>query len=176
VGANGDPWHSGVARDYLPGPTGTLGTIASHDSATFTQSFTLNASWNASRCRIISWFQLSDGSRINIQSGIQKVTDLPTSVEETPAPVPRSTITFAPNPCRDNAQFRFQVPLGSKYQVRIFDITGRQIRLLTGISRSDIETVNWNCRDDQGQAVGSGVYLYRFENQSLNTSGKIVVK
>jgi hypothetical protein len=176
VGSNGDAWHNHVARDYLPNQLGTLGTIAAGDSAAFTQSFTINASWNANRCKIISWFQLSDGSRINIQAGIQKVTDLPSSVEETPAPEPRSTVTLSPNPCRDKAQFRFQVPKGSEYRIRIFDITGRQVRLLSGASRSDIETVNWNCRDDQDKAVGSGAYLYRFESQSLNTSGKIVVK
>lgn len=176
VGSNGDPWHSGVARDYLPNQLGTLGTIASHDSMTFTQNFTLGASWNASRCRIAMWFQLSDGSRINIQSGIQKVTDLPSGVEETPVTKPLSSVTLAPNPCRDKAQFRFQVPLGSEYRIRIFDITGRQVRLLNGVSRSDIESVSWNLRDDQGQKVGSGIYLYRFENQDLNTTGKIVVR
>jgi len=176
VGSNGDAWHNHVARDYLPNQLGTLGTIASHDSMTFTQSFTINASWNASRCKIVTWFQLSDGSRINLQAGIQKVTDLPSGVEEVTSPEHLSSITLAPNPCRGFTRFQLQIPLGSEYQIRIYDITGRQVSLLSGTSRSDIESVNWNCRDDNGQVVGSGVYLYRFESPNLNTNGKIVIK
>jgi len=180
VGPNNDPWHNHVARDYLPDTSGTFAQLAPHESTIVYRNFRVQSGWNENRCQIVYWYQndslRADSSKPVYQAGFRKVTSLPTGVEETPVTQPLSSITLAPNPCRDNALFRFLVPLGSEYRIRIFDVTGRQVRLLSGVSRSEIETVNWNLRDDQGQKAGSGVYLYRFENQDLNNSGKIVVR
>jgi len=174
-GGNGDAWHNHVARDYLPNQTGTLVTIASGDSATQNRAFTLNAGWNASRCKILTWIQ-ADGTRNAFQGGIQIVTNLPSSVEEGTSPERLASVALAPNPCRDVTRFQFQTPTGSEYQIRIFDVTGRLVCSISGTSRSDIETVAWNCRDDNGKAVVSGVYLYRFESPGVKTTGKIVVR
>jgi hypothetical protein len=180
VGPNNDPWHNHVARDYLSDTSGTFAQLAAHDSVIVYRDFRVQSGWNENRCRIVYWYQndslRADSSKPVYQAGIRKVTDLPTSVEEVTSPERLASVTLAPNPCRDVARFQFQVPTGSEYQIRIYDVTGRQVCLLSGTSRSDIETIVWNCRDDYDKAVGSGVYLYRFESPNLNSTGKIVVK
>jgi hypothetical protein len=179
-GPNGDVWHNHVARDYLPDTSGTLATLAASDSIITYRDFYIKSAWVASQCKIVVWFQkdslYADSSKRVYQAGVQKVTALPVGIEEGTKTEQIPGILLAPNPCVNNTRISFQVPVGSEYRIRIFDITGRQVRLLSGASRSDIETVNWNCRDDQDKAVVSGVYLYRFENSVLNTTGKIVVR
>jgi hypothetical protein len=180
VGPNNDPWHNHVARDYLPDTSGTFAQLAAHDSVIVYRDFRIQSGWNENRCQIVYWYQndslRADSSKPVYQAGIRKVMDLPSIVEETPVNQPMSAVTLLPNPCWRKAQFRFQIPLGSEYRIRIFDVTGRQIYRFSGTSRFDIETVIWNCRDDQGKTVGSGVYLYRFENLNLNATGKIVIR
>jgi hypothetical protein len=180
VGPNNDPWHNHVARDYLPDTSGTFAQLAAGDSVTVYRNFRVQAGWNENRCQIVYWYQndslRADSSKPVYQAGFRKVTSLPTSIEETTSLEPRSLVMLSPNPCRDKARFRFQIPLGSEYRIRIFDISGRQVRLLKGASRSEIETVTWNVRDDHGQKVGPGVYFYRFEGPDLTTAGKIITK
>jgi len=176
VGSNGDPWHNHVARDYLPTQTGILDTIAAGDSATQYRDFTINASWNASRCKIITWLQ-ADGTRNAFQGGIQKATDLPVGIEEITSPEQStSMVTVAPNPCLSGTSFRFQVPISVEYKIRIFDISGRCVRTMTGVSRSSVETYAWNLRTDQGGKVNAGVYFYTFDSPTLRTNGKIIVR
>jgi len=180
LGPNNDPWHNHVARDYIPDTSGTFAQLAPHDSVIVYRDFRIQSGWDENRCRIVYWYQndslRADSSKPVYQAGVRKVTDLPSIVEEVTSPERLSSITLAPNPCRNSTRFQFQVPTGSEYRIRIYDVTGRQVCLLSGTSRSDIETVAWNCRDDHGKTVDSGVYLYQFESSILNTSGKIVVK
>ena len=181
VGPNGDAWHNGVARDYLPDTGGTLATLGPSDSITTYRDFYIKNAWVANRCKIVFWFQkdslYADSSKRVYQAGVQKVTNLPVGIEETTSPEQStSMVTLAPNPCRDAATFRFQVPIGTGYKIRIFDVSGRCVRTMTGVSRSSVETYAWNLRTEQGRKVNAGVYLYKFESAYLNASGKIVVK
>jgi len=174
AGSNGDPWHNHVARDYLPTQVGILDTIAPGDSTTQSRTFTLGGSWNVNRCKIISWIQW-DALRWVFNGGTIKVSNL-TAVEEHDNQPSASGVTLAPNPCVNGTAFRFQVPIGTGYTIRIFDVSGRCVRTMTGISRQSVETSTWNLRADHGDRVNAGVYLYTFESAGLNTSGKIVVK
>jgi hypothetical protein len=181
-GPNGDPWHNHVVRDYLGDPLGQFYAINSHDSLILSQPFTIQSGWNSTRCKILAWFQDTaltiippyDTMKTVYQSSQKKISELVGIEENSTRPLPRITLT--PNPCRDGTRFRFTIPLGSNYRIRIFDITGRQISELSGISRSDIETAAWDLHSTKGELVNSGVYLYRFESPTIKTNGKIVVK
>lgn len=177
---NGDNWHNHVARDYLPDTSGTLATLAPNDSITTFRDFTVQAGWNANRCKIVVWYQkdsaYADSTKPVYQAGLQKVTDLPVAIEEDNSAAATSPVTIAPNPCLEGTRFRFQIPLGSGYRIRIFDITGRPVRELNGTARSQTETAAWDRRDERGETVSSGVYLYRFDSSTLQASGKIVVR
>jgi len=102
--------------------------------------------------------------------------DMAVAVEEVSTRSGAGSLTLAPNPCRDNTTFRFQVPIGTGYAIRIFDVTGRPVRGITGVTRDRFESVGWDCRDDRGETVGSGIYFYRIECPALKTTGKIIVR
>ena len=176
---NGDMWHNHVARDYLPTDTGTPVSIPSGDSITVFQPYTIDVSWNANRCEIVTWIQNSaiqlDYSTIRIwQGGIIKV--VPGVEEEHNEEVPLRTVTALPNPCSKGINFKFQMPRGVGYRIDIFDVSGRLIRTLNGVSSGNQESIWWNRRNSGEVIVGAGIYFYRLKSSKINTSGKIVVR
>jgi hypothetical protein len=177
---NGDLWHNHVARDFVPDTGGTMVTLAAGDSVTVSRSFTINAGWNENKCKIVTWIQsntrLADSTIDVWQSGVTKVSDLMTDVDETNMATLRPPVLLAPNPCVNEAKLSFSLYRGLSYTLDIYDIMGRRISTLKGIATGDQETVTWNLRNDTGARVTSGIYFYHFDSPRLKTSGKIVVK
>jgi flagellar hook assembly protein FlgD len=52
--------------------------------------------------------------------------------------------------------------------VKIYDITGRLIRTIENTDR-------WDGRDDDGNIVESGIYIYQFKKAGQRISGTIIV-
>ncbi|MGB9720377.1 MAG: Omp28-related outer membrane protein [bacterium] len=177
---NGDNWHNHVARDYLPDTSGTPVTLAPGESITVSRNFTVQSGWNANRCEIVTWIQstvlLSDSTRDVWQGGLIKVSQL-TAVEEDISQNPiLHNITPIPNPCVDRTKFTFRLEKGNFYEINIFDVTGRKIRMIKGYATGDKERIEWDLKDDAGKKVVSGVYFYRFISPDIEKSGKIVTK
>lgn len=180
LGPNGDGWHNHVARDYLPDTGGTAVTIAPGDSVIVSRNFTVQAGWNANRCEIVAWIQdivLRPDTTIEIwQGGMIKVTDL-TAVEEDISQKPVIlAISPIPNPCVDQTRFIFTLNKGESYTISFFDVSGRKIREIKGYASGDKQIIEWDLKNQTGRRVNSGVYLYHFESNTTNTSGKIVVR
>ncbi|MEO0142254.1 MAG: Omp28-related outer membrane protein [candidate division WOR-3 bacterium] len=177
---NGDLWHNHVARDYLPDTGGTAVTIAPGDSVIVSRNFTVQAGWNANRCEIVAWIQstvLMPDTTIEIwQGGMIKVTNL-TAVEEDISQKPvMLTISPVPNPCVDHTKFTFTLNKGEAYTISIFDVTGRKVREIKGYSSGNKQTIEWDLKNQTGQKVNSGVYLYRFISLNTEKTGKIVIR
>lgn len=67
-----------------------------------------------------------------------------------------------PNPCRDRASFSIGVPQASPVAIEAYDIAGRHVRTLaSGNHPAGEGTVVWDLRDEDGRALGTGVYLVR---------------
>jgi len=76
-----------------------------------------------------------------------------------------------PNPCRDRASFSIGVPTAADVSIEAFDISGRHVRTLArGNHAAGAGTLVWDLRDDEGHALGTGVYLVRARigDQSFN--------
>ena len=80
-----------------------------------------------------------------------------------------------PNPVTSVAYLRVQVPSGSKASLKIFDITGRLVRVLSSNLHSLKEVVVWDGKDGLGRSVPSGVYLCRLEGGGMGTRQKTLV-
>jgi hypothetical protein len=69
-----------------------------------------------------------------------------------------------PNPFTASTQIQFLVPDGAPRPttLRVFDMQGRLVRtLVQGDAGPGSVTVGWDGRDENGLAVGSGIYLYQ---------------
>lgn len=67
-----------------------------------------------------------------------------------------------PNPFNPETVIQFELPVSTQISLAVFDLSGRQVRLLAdGIRAAGAHQVRWDARDDAGNEVASGVYFYR---------------
>jgi hypothetical protein len=67
-----------------------------------------------------------------------------------------------PNPLRGPMSVRFSLPLACRARVSVYDVTGRATRtLLDAELRPGSYSLPWDCRDNSGRAVASGIYVVR---------------
>ncbi len=76
-----------------------------------------------------------------------------------------------PNPFNPSTTIRFSLPETENVSIKIFDLLGREIAtLINGIVTAGSYSVQWNA-----DGVSSGVYLYRMETATYNTSRKLIL-
>jgi hypothetical protein len=81
-----------------------------------------------------------------------------------------------PNPFNPGTTIRYALPQAGHVQVSVFDVAGRRVAtLVDGVVGAGPHTVQWNGRDSDGHAVGSGVYFYRLETPQGQLSRKMVL-
>ncbi len=96
-------------------------------------------------------------------------------------PLPKTTRLFQnyPNPFNPSTTIAFDVPgisgIKQRVEVTVYDIRGKQV---TRLIDSDLEPGNhrvvWNGRNDKGQPVSSGIYLYTLRSGGKTSTRKMV--
>jgi FtsP/CotA-like multicopper oxidase with cupredoxin domain len=82
----------------------------------------------------------------------------------------------APNPVRTVATLSFTLPTAAHVELRIFDVTGREVGVLAdGTYEAGIHPVTWNARDTQGRSLASGIYFARLRAQNVDKVQRLVV-
>jgi flagellar hook assembly protein FlgD len=67
-----------------------------------------------------------------------------------------------PNPFGATTMIRFTTAAAAEARIAIFDVGGRQVRLLNrGIYQPGSHRIEWDGRDDNGNELPSGVYFTR---------------
>lgn len=65
-----------------------------------------------------------------------------------------------PNPFNSATSIVFEIPISSEVNIRIYNLTGREIRKLTDKNFTPgVYTIEWHGLDNKGKAVESGMYL-----------------
>ena len=81
-----------------------------------------------------------------------------------------------PNPLLGTGTMIAYRTAGGRGFLRIFDSSGRQVRLLwEGSVSPGMKSVYWDGRDDSGTPVQSGVYFYRLAAGGTTLSKKMIV-
>jgi hypothetical protein len=74
-----------------------------------------------------------------------------------------------PNPFNPETGIRFALPEASQVTVKIFSITGQEIRTLAnGAFQAGYQTVRWDGRNQSGHAAAGGVYFYQITATGAN--------
>ncbi|MDZ7797579.1 MAG: FlgD immunoglobulin-like domain containing protein [Candidatus Marinimicrobia bacterium] len=70
-----------------------------------------------------------------------------------------------PNPFNPTTTINFDLPEASDVKLVIYDIAGRKIRTLVNGNNIDAgyKKIVWNGRDDYGNGVATGMYIYRLQ-------------
>ena len=67
-----------------------------------------------------------------------------------------------PNPFNPTTSFTYDLPEAAHVQLVVYNALGQVVRTLVNSAQPAGQyTANWDGRDDVGNQVGSGVYLYR---------------
>ena len=76
-----------------------------------------------------------------------------------------------PNPFNPTTQIRYQLPVASEVTVQILNLRGQVVRtLVQGREAAGVHVLTWDGRDEAGNNLASGVYLYRL--QAKGTDGR----
>jgi hypothetical protein len=81
-----------------------------------------------------------------------------------------------PNPFNPETIISLELPFGGRARLSVYNILGRKvITLLDEELAAGTHTVLWDGADESGQAVASGVYLYRLETETVTLSRKMML-
>ena len=82
--------------------------------------------------------------------------------EGTVRPLSFALYANAPNPFNPQTAIGYALPVAGQVELVVYDVVGQRVRVLVSALRAaGMHEVVWDGRDDSGQRVGSGVYLYR---------------
>jgi hypothetical protein len=138
------------------GPTGTGSTIAGSNNETLQLSNVSVADAGAYLLVITNACGTDSSNQVTLT--VDGVTAAPTQ-----APVTMDVIeSFGPNPSRGAAHVAFALARDAHVQMTVHDIAGRIVRRMdAGALPSGRHALEWDGRDDGGQAVHTGLYLVR---------------
>src|SRR6185295_5771031 len=135
--------------------SGTFGTTSVNVSAALaTGSFPPGTRrlWVRGRDALGNWGPAGSLSIVVNGSALASVTD---------RPVDFGLEGNIPNPVARRTTITYSLPVRSPVDLRIFDVTGRQVKQLVGESiEAGVHHSLWDRRDDQGRLVQPGVYYY----------------
>jgi hypothetical protein len=93
--------------------------------------------------------------------------------------VSASTTRFhasAPNPFNPRTTLRFSLAMDGPASLAIFDVAGRQVRLVAeGMRTAGVHEVVWDGTDDRGQRLASGTYWARLSTGGRNFASRLVL-
>lgn len=114
-------------------------------------------------------------------TGAMSETEITIVMDNAGGPVLPDRLTLlgnTPNPFNPSTTIRFTVPAGPvrDYRLRVYDVRGRLVRTLAaGQIVGGLHEVLWDGRNESGESVSSGIYLYRLDVGRGNFTGKMVL-
>ena len=81
-----------------------------------------------------------------------------------------------PNPFNPTTNISFELLEDASVTIQIFDVSGRKIKtLISGNYSVGDYTTQWDARDERGQPVSAGVYIYTIESNNVLDSKKMIL-
>ncbi|MCC7158702.1 MAG: type IX secretion system sortase PorU [Ignavibacteria bacterium] len=88
-----------------------------------------------------------------------------------------------PNPFKDNTAFTFQhnYPTNINIKIKVYTVAGRLIKQIERQNIADkFVMIDWDGKDEDGETLGNGVYIYRLvvesiDGSSITNTGKLAV-
>jgi len=81
-----------------------------------------------------------------------------------------------PNPARSAVTIAYQLPKTEQAELVVYNIAGQKVKILaSGVMPAGNHTVRWDGRDESGQRVSAGVYLYRLTTPGCSRIGKLSI-
>ncbi len=80
----------------------------------------------------------------------------------------------SPNPFNPSTTIAYDLPQAVEVKLQIFDMLGRQVRTLVNqTQQAGRYAITWDGRNEQGQQMASGTFIYRLQAVSSTSSGQV---
>ncbi|MBI5060522.1 T9SS type A sorting domain-containing protein [candidate division KSB1 bacterium] len=120
----------------------------------------------------VSRWRFYDG--VNLSEG--QATDAPVIAENSVLPGSYQLYPNYPNPFNASTRIRFDLPESGPVEIRIYNLTGQQVRMFVDEYRATGSySVEWDGRDGSGIRLGSGLYLLRMSAGDFVAAQKLVL-
>jgi len=109
---------------------------------------------------------------------IRTAPDVSTFVTENSSDIPESYRLFQnyPNPFNPETTIHFKLPVENIVKIKIYNILGGKVRTLLEEKRAaGYYVVHWDGRNDAGESVPSGVYLYECVTSDFKQMRKMLL-
>jgi hypothetical protein len=81
-----------------------------------------------------------------------------------------------PNPFNPTTVISYNLPQAGFVNLKVYDLMDREIRnLSSGFENAGMNSAMWDAKDNQGNIVSSGVYIYRLEAAGQAQSNKLIL-
>ncbi|OUX30113.1 MAG: hypothetical protein CBE24_07170 [bacterium TMED264] len=81
-----------------------------------------------------------------------------------------------PNPFNPTTQIQYDLPEDQFVNIVIYDVMGRNIRNLMNVNQTaGYHVIRWDARNDMGEGVAAGMYIYTIQAGEFNASKKMVL-
>ncbi len=81
-----------------------------------------------------------------------------------------------PNPFGSQTIIRYQLPNQMLVSLKVFDITGREVRtLINKTQKAGDYRIRWDGKDSEGKLLSNGIYFYSFKASDFNAIKKLVL-
>jgi hypothetical protein len=81
-----------------------------------------------------------------------------------------------PNPFNPSTVIRFGLPTAEEVTLTIYNVLGQPVRaLMNGKQAAGYHDVTWDSRDNAGNIVGPGMYLYNLKSSSISLTRKMLL-
>ncbi len=156
-----------------------LGTLSSGASATITVlAFTVDSGLTKNKAIVssdeIDIQPLNNSSTDSTFLTKKILTDI--TDEVTNLPTQFELAQNYPNPFNPSTEISFSLPTKSHVTIEVFNIVGQKVKtLIDGQIPAGYHTVSWNGKNELGQPVSSGLYLYKFTSENNFASKKMLL-
>ncbi|MDO9391257.1 MAG: FlgD immunoglobulin-like domain containing protein [bacterium] len=103
----------------------------------------------------------------------------PTSVEGAPSEISAASFLLqqnAPNPFKQATTINYQLAQPGMVNLKVYNIAGQLVKtLVSGKAGAGPHSVKWNGRDNAGNKVSSGIYIYRLQAENKEMTRKLVI-
>ena len=91
-------------------------------------------------------------------------------------PADYALLPNVPNPFNPQTEIRFQLPVSGPVSLRLYDVLGREVALLSeGYKTAGYHRLSWDGRDAQGRPAASGVYFSVLEAERFRQVRKLML-
>jgi hypothetical protein len=81
-----------------------------------------------------------------------------------------------PNPFNPTTVIHYDIPRDGQVKLEVYNLLGQRVRaLVDGWSKAGRFDISWDGRNEYGEAVGSGIYLYRFTAGEYQRTLKMIL-